>query len=91
MLDTVTHALAIVSELHAVTAKEEKIATLKGALTMLRSQLAAMIELKECPVMHAPPPNTSSEPTGAEGGPPCSCAPTAVLCTVKAACERRAA
>jgi hypothetical protein len=91
VLHTVTHALAIVSELDAVNANEEKIATLKGALTMLRSQLAAMIELKACPVTHAPPPNTASAPTGAEGGPPCSCAPTAVLCTVKAACERRVA
>ena len=91
MLHTVTHALAIVSELNAVDANEEKIATLKGTLTMLRSQLAAMIELRACPVTHAPPPNTASAPTGVEGGPPCSCAPTAVLCTVKAACERRAA
>ena len=91
VLHTVTRALAIVSELGAVTANEEKIATLKGTLAMLRSQLAAMIELKACPAGQAPPPNTSSEPTGAEGGPPCSCAPTAVLCTVKAACERRAA
>ena len=79
MLDTVTHALAIVSELHAVNTNEEKIATLKGTLTMLRSQLAAMIELKACPVTHAPPPNTASAPAGVEGGPPCSCAPTAVL------------
>jgi hypothetical protein len=76
VLDTVTHALAIVSELHAVNANEEKIATLKGALTMLRSQLAAMIELKACHATHAPPPNTASAPTGAEGGPPCSCGPT---------------
>ena len=79
MLHTVTHALAIVSELHAVTANEEKIATLNSTLARLRSQLAAMIELKACPVTHAPPPNTASAPTGAEGGPPCSCAPTAVL------------
>ena len=79
VLHTVTQALAIVSELGAVTANEEKIATLKGTLAMLRSQLAAMIELKACPVTHAPPPNTASAPTGAEGGPPCSCAPTGVL------------
>ena len=79
VLDTVTRALAIVSELGAVTANEEKIATLNGTLTMLRSQLAAMIELRACPAAHAPPPNTASAPTGAEGGPPCSCGPTGVL------------
>ncbi len=76
VLHTVTRALAMVSELNAVNANEEKIATLKGTLAMLRSQLAAMIELKACPVTHAPPPNTASAPTGAERGPPCSCAPT---------------
>jgi hypothetical protein len=87
VLDTVKHALVIVSELRAVNANEEKIATLKGTLTILRSQLAAMIELKACPVTHAPPPNTASAPTGAEGGPPCSCSPQPCY-TVKAAGEQ---